>query len=360
MDLRRSVLWGLACALEMTSGVVACGGDAQSPAAAGASSSAGGSNGTAGSGAAHAGAGGVMSHAGGASTATSGGTSGAATGGTATGGAAIGGTGSAQGGSAAGGTGGLATGGAATGGAATGGAANAGTGGSSAGSAGASGCSGLTQTRNARSGKSAGFAGDYTKDYYPLYSHACTTASDCAAACVTAGGTQASCAASECVDSTTDYCLPPTYWVDFDQLLTEGNTQESSTWIIMVNNPYRDQLLASNFQFEIPSGAKILGISFSINEAAGSADMIADYSVRALANGAAVGLDRGHTKAWTTDFHPEIYGGAADLWGATWTPEIVNAAGFGIGLTPLYLDSAGNERAYVDFIRATVTYDVCK
>jgi len=353
MDLRRSVFWGLACALEMTCGVVACGGDAQSPGAAGASSTAGGSNGTAGSGAAHAGAGGAMSHAGGSSSATTGGTGGAATGGTATGGtamggAATGGTGSAHAGSAAGGIGG----------AATGGAANAG--GGSAGTAGASGCSGLTQTRNARSGKSAGFAGDYTKDYYPLYSHACTTASDCAAACVTAGGTQASCAASECVDSTTDYCLPPTYWVDFDQLLTEGNTQESSTWIIMVNNPYRDQLLASNFQFEIPSGAKILGISFSINEAAGSADMIADYSVRALANGAPVGLDRGHSKAWTTDFHPEIYGGAADLWGATWTPEIVNAAGFGIGLTPLYLDSAGNERAYVDFVRATVTYDVCK
>jgi len=38
----------------------------------------------------------------------------------------------------------------------------------------------------------------------------------------------------------------------------------------------------------------------------------------------------------------------------------VNALGFGIALTPLYPDTAGNERAYVDFIRATLTYDVCK
>ena len=40
----------------------------------------------------------------------------------------------------------------------------------------------------------------------------------------------------------------------------------------------------------------------------------------------------------------------------------MNATGFGIALTPLYLDTAGNERqrAYVDFIRATVTYEVCK
>ena len=127
----------------------------------------------------------------------------------------------------------------------------------------------------------------------------------------------------------------------------------------MVNNPYRDQLLASNFQFEIPSGAKILGISFSINEAAGSENMVADYSVRAMVNSTAVGLDRGHTKAWSTTFHPEVYGGASDLWGTTWSVDDVNGAGFGISLTPLYLDTAGNERAYVDFIRATVTYDTC-
>ena len=222
------------------------------------------------------------------------------------------------------------------------------------------GCSGLSQTRSARTAKSAGFSGGYMTHYYPLYSHACTTAGECSAACVTAGGTQTSCAASECVDSTTDYCLPPTYWFDLDRLLTQGNSEESSAWIIMVNNPYRDQLLASNFQFEIPSDAKILGISFSIHEAAGSENTIADHSVRALANNLPVGLDRGHTVAWTSTFHPEIYGGAADLWGATWSAEIVNAIGFGIALTPHYLDSAGNERAYVDFIQATVTYDTCK
>lgn len=244
----------------------------------------------------------------------------------------------------------------------TGGTTTGGTSGGQAGAAagGASGCSGLTQTRSARTGKSAGFSGDYKTDYYPLYTHACSTVADCSAACVTAGGTESSCAASECVDSSPDYCLPPTYWFGFEQLLTEGNSQEASVAIIMVDNPYRDQLLASNFQFEIPSGAKILGISFSITEAAGSENMIADFSVRALSNNAAVGLDRGKTKAWTSEFHPEIYGGPADLWGTTWTADAVNATGFGIGLTPLYLDTAGNERAYVDFISATVTYDICK
>jgi len=327
---------------------MACSGNGPVNAAAGSGPTAAGTSGSnVAGGSARAGAGGAVNQAG----ASGGGGAGAAT---ASGGAATAGAG----GAVNGGVGGSANAGSAAAGSASSGAGGSQAGGSAAG--GASGCSGSSQTRSARTGKSAGFSGNYQTDYYPLYSHACVTVADCSAACVTAGGTQTSCAASECVDSTPDYCLPPTYWFGFDQLLTEGNSQESSVALIMVNNPYRDQLLASNFQFEIPSGAKILGISFSIREAAGSENMIADYSVRALSNNLAVGLDRGHTKAWTTEFHPEIYGGAADLWGTSWTADAVNATGFGVALTPLYLDAAGNERAYVDFISATVTYDVCK
>lgn len=359
MYLRRSALCALGFAFQSLS---ACGGSSDSGAAGGASSIAGTPSSNAGQAGASSNAGGSSAIGGAGSSGSS--AAGALPGGASSGGVSGGGTsngGAPSGGASSGGvsSGGSSSGGVSSGGVSSGGTSNGGQAGAAA-AGGASGCSGLTQTRFARSGKSAGFAGDYLKDYYPLYSHACTTAPDCAAACVTAGGTQASCAASECVDSTPDYCLPPTYWIGFDQLLTQGNSQESSTYIIMVNNPYRDQLLASNFQFEIPSGAKISGISFSITEAAGSENMIADYSVRALSNGVPVGLDRGHSTAWTTTFHPEIYGGASDLWGTTWTADSINAAGFGIGLTPLYLVSAGNERAYVDFIEATVTYDVCK
>jgi len=358
MSSPRSALLVLACALPTLLCSVACSGDAQSNGSAGAGPiSATGGNSEAGAGAG-AGAGGAAAHVGG--------MSGAAVGGYVAAGAP--GTAGAPGAGSAGlpTAGAFGSAGAPSGGApSSGGASGYGGGGAAAG--GASGCSGLSQTRSARTGKSAGFSGGYQSDYYPLYSHACSVAADCAAACVTAGGTQTSCAASECVDSSPDYCLPPTYWFDFDKLLTQSSNQdpvetqqESSVWLIMVNNPYRDQLLASNFQFEIPSGAKILGISFAIREAAGSENMISDFSVRALSNNATVGLDRGHTTAWSTTFHPEIYGGAADLWGTTWTADSVNATGFGIALTPMYLDSAGNDRAYVDFISATVTYDVCK
>jgi hypothetical protein len=179
---------------------------------------------------------------------------------------------------------------------------------------------------------------------------------------VTAGGTQASCAASECIDSTPDYCLPPTYWFDFDRLLVEASSEESSAWIIMVNNPYRDTLLVTNFQFELPTDAVVRGVRFSFNESADSPDAIGDYSVKALRAGATVGLDRGKSTAWSTGFHYSDYGGPSDLWGVPWTALDINSDQFGVSLTPLYLDTAGNARAYIDFVKATVYYDaaLCK
>ncbi len=314
--------WVLICVLETCVGAVACGGTTEP-----------------------AGAGGASPTAGAAGSKSEGNAAGAAAGGSA--------------GEAAG-AGGLAMGGTATAGAPSGGA-SAGQA-SVAGSAGVSGggCSTLSQTRSARTAKSAGFAGDYVNDYYPLYTHPCQSNADCAAACVTAGGTQASCVACECVDdSPSDRCLPPTYWIYLDQVLAEGNSQDTSTQIIMVNNPYRDTLVLGNFQFELPNDAKIAGVSFSIKRSAGSENMIADYSVRALQDGAPVGLDRGQTMAWPSTFQWALYGGVSDLWGATWTAEQVNATGFGVALTPLYLDTAGNERGYVDFVTATVSYEVC-
>lgn len=228
------------------------------------------------------------------------------------------------------------------------------------GAAGGSGCSGLSQTRSSQSARSAGFSGSYQTNYYPLYSLGCSTVTDCSSACVTAGGTPTSCSASECITGTQDYCLPPTYWFDLDRLLIEGNSIDSSAWIIMVDDPYQDQLLATNFQFEIPTGATIQGIEFAFNESADLGNSISDSSVRVLVGGAATGLDRRHSTSWTDSFHYAVYGGPNDLWGTTLTPDAIDTGGFGVGLTLQYLSSSGNARAYVDFIRATVYYETCE
>jgi hypothetical protein len=132
----------------------------------------------------------------------------------------------------------------------------------------------------------------------------------------------------------------------------------TATRIIMVNNPYRDTLLLSDFQFEIPAEATaILGIGTSIVRLADSVGAVADYEVRMVSEGEAVGLDRAQSTTWDTTFVAASYGGDADLWGAEWTAEKVNASGFGIALTPMYLSSGGNSRAYVDFVEITIHYE---
>ena len=308
-----------------------------------------------------------------------------ATGGQRTGGAVTGGSGGQASGGAAGAsssTGGQRTGGAVTGGSAgqssggaggassstggqrTGGAVTGGSGGQSSGgtsgTGGSAACPVLTQTKSSRAAHSSGFSGT-PQTYSTLYNVNCTTVADCIGPCVQAGGTQVSCAGSECVDGLDrpDYCLPPTFWFYLDRLRIEGGTMDSSAEIIIVYNPYRDQLVANDFQFEIPAEATVQGIVMSINRSADWDSAVADYEVRLVRDAATtVGLDRAGTKAWPTTFQYADYGGPTDRWGTSWTPADVNATGFGVALTPMYLDTAGNARAYVDFVRATVTYSL--
>lgn len=221
----------------------------------------------------------------------------------------------------------------------------------------------MSQTKSSRSARSAGFTGSYQDDYYPLYSATCVTNEDCQTACVQAGGTQTSCASSECIDSTPDYCLPPTYWFDLERLRVEASSIEDAAWLIMVNNPYRDQLIATQFQFELPTSATVSGIEVNISRASDAPEMVADYEVKLVRAGATLGLDRAKTNAWpataaASAFTYADYGSSSDLWGSTWLPADVNAEGFGVALTPMYLDTAGNARAYVAFIRATIHYSV--
>jgi hypothetical protein len=231
---------------------------------------------------------------------------------------------------------------------------------SSGGTGGSTGCPVLDQTKSSRAAHSSGFSGTLDA-YYAIDNVVCTTVADCASACVQAGGTQVSCASSECVQGldTPNYCLPPTFWSNLDQLRTEGGTTDSSASIIMVNNPYRDQLIANDFQFEIPAEATVQGIAMSINRSADSESAVGDWEVKLVRDAATtVGLDRAGTKAWPTTFEYADYGGPTDHWGTTWTPADVNGTGFGVALTPMYLGTAGNSWAYVDFIRATVTYSL--
>jgi hypothetical protein len=129
-----------------------------------------------------------------------------------------------------------------------------------------------------------------------------------------------------------------------------------STSMAATHPPRRYALVFTGFNVSIPDDATILGIRFMVRRNADDGSAVDDV-VRVLKEGAAVGLDRSQTQAWPRLLSYAEYGGPTDNWGVAWQPEEIRAAEYGISVAPRYTGpSAGNDRAHIDSVRATVFY----
>lgn len=279
-------------------------------------------------------------------------TGGSSTGGDSTGGSSIGGS-TGRGGS---GSGGNSTGGSGSGGEPEGGSGGADQGSGGQGTGGGASC--LVEQAGpflARAARSAGFAGT-DAEYSEMYNQLCTEASDCTEPCLERGGTEAFCATHVCIDSTDDYCLPPTKWRSLEGALTLGTTTSDAaeTSLSLSNGDEHDLLLLSDFGFEIPEGAQIVGIVAALRKARGATDSVSDYAVHLLKAGEVAGYDLGTDDQWPTELTDVEYGSMSELWGATWLPAEVNDSEFGVAIGALPGQNSG--RAYVDAASVTIYY----
>lgn len=118
-------------------------------------------------------------------------------------------------------------------------------------------------------------------------------------------------------------------------------------------------LLASGFNFSIPSFAVILGISaLIIHGDMSGGGSLNDNLVQLLKAGVGVGNNEASGIGWGAPPETFNYGGVGDLWGTTWTPADINNAGFGIQLTAKDFDPSISEIAGVDFVNMSVTFSV--
>jgi len=206
-------------------------------------------------------------------------------------------------------------------------------------------------------GISAGYAGNLT-DYSALYNVVCTTVQDCATACVAVGGTSDSClAGSDCIPDSSGssrHCLPPTYWRYGDQVLDESADSSGAAEQTLVIIAYNDPLAVTDFRIAVPAGATIRGIQFDVRRSALDPQAV-DDSIRVLRGGQPVGTEHRNSESWPADLTYVTYGGPTDTWGETWTAADFQAPGFGIAVAARYA-AAGNSRAYVDYVRATIYY----
>ena len=157
---------------------------------------------------------------------------------------------------------------------------------------------------------------------------------------------------------------------------TENNSIGTGSWInhafiTTAGNPYAYQdlthnetshyLRGSDYDFAIPVGAIIVGITVTINRQSSgiTAPFIQDQRVSLVkagiiqaTNKAATGID------WTNGgvFGTATYGGGADLWGTTWTPAEINDLNFGVVLSATNNNNTRSRTATVDYMQINVSY----
>lgn len=102
---------------------------------------------------------------------------------------------------------------------------------------------------------------------------------------------------------------------------------------------------------DIGSAAGWNGFHVILEAAAGTHDEVVSLLDAA---GAAQGTNKATATAWPTTEAAAVYGGAADLWGATLTPAIVNDADWGVAIAA-YVNSG--ETASIDAVTITVHYE---
>jgi hypothetical protein len=105
----------------------------------------------------------------------------------------------------------------------------------------------------------------------------------------------------------------------------------------------------------IPAGAIINGIQVDIErkKSAGLGN-VKDNVLRLIKAGALVGDDKAVATNYPGSDTVASYGGAADLWGTTWTRADVQGATFGVALS--CKAEAGSGTAAIDDILITITY----
>lgn len=145
-------------------------------------------------------------------------------------------------------------------------------------------------------------------------------------------------------------------WTDISNVTASDNTYATVALDAFEGPSESEYIVSTGFGFAVPAGATINGIVVEVEGKGSAASLGRTVAAQLLKAGVAVGSDYGLTEApWgTTEAFRTVGGGAADLWGTTWTRAEVNDAGFGVQFAIGANGDAGT--VSVDSVRVTVYY----
>ncbi len=149
-------------------------------------------------------------------------------------------------------------------------------------------------------------------------------------------------------------------WVNPTNVTADDGTEATITAATFDTPDISQLLVCSNFGFSIADGYTVDGITVEIERRDQAIGAASDNRVQ-LAKGTTfaslVGTNNADTALdWPTAVAVKTYGGAADLWGTTWTPAEVSASSFCVMLS-VQADAA-NTDIFVDYVRITLTYTI--
>lgn len=153
-----------------------------------------------------------------------------------------------------------------------------------------------------------------------------------------------------------DNTIGTVIWQNPGNLTASDNTYVTQG--VQTSTKTSHYLKATNFGFAIPVGATINGILVEIEYLAVGAGRANDSTVKIVQGDVVVGNNKGNNAAISTVESFVAYGGAADLWGASWSPADINAANFGAVFSVTFdpNNTGISIRVFVDSVRITVYY----
>ncbi len=148
----------------------------------------------------------------------------------------------------------------------------------------------------------------------------------------------------------TDSALGAIAWTNASNAQISDNAYATS---VLLLGQITNYLKVTNFGFGIPLDATITGITASIERSSNTLNATHDNSVKLTVSGATTGSDKASASIWPTSDATATYGSSTDLWGATWTPSLINDSTFGIEISAI-ADLAGT--AQIDYVSIQVDY----
>jgi hypothetical protein len=164
------------------------------------------------------------------------------------------------------------------------------------------------------------------------------------------------------VESASCFLCYGSNWVDLNYVASPDNLYAET---LLNQNQYCFQgtcyyaraLEIGNFGFNIPSQSTVVGIKAEVLRKASFPQSAIDTIVQMMSGSSPVGYNKASLNYWSITPGYEVYGDSSDMWGASWTPSMINSADFGIFYKPKNANTnISGVTASVDHVRITVYY----